>query len=167
MNCSQPSSVRKQLPVFTRFTKKDLNLVLCTYPDRVRSTCFFFHYLRFIFYMNEICMMPIRIFYCISLCKIPGFVVRSYPSLVSSIRSKDTIQIPNQNQNENMKKFSSATFSQQISNKNIHTYIHNWSLQPISQDYWPCLIFIHKWQDLQFKVDSEWQVFLRNYSWQF
>ena len=111
--------------------------------------------------------VPIRIFYWISLCKIPSFVVRSYPSLVSSIRSKDTIQIPNQNQNENMKKFSSATFSQQISNKNIHTYIHNWSLQPISQDYWPCLIFIHKWQDLQFKVDSEWQVFLRNYSWQF
>ena len=48
------------------------------------------------------------------------------------------------------------------------TYIHNWLLQPFSQDYWPSfshhfmlcvLIFIHKWRDLQFKVDSERQIF--------
>ena len=46
------------------------------------------------------------------------------------------------------------------------TYIHNWSLQPFSQDqvshtiYVLCvLIFIHKRQNLQFKVDSERQIF--------
>ena len=27
--------------------------------------------------------------------------------------------------------------------------------------------FIHKWRDLQFKVDSEQQIFSRNFSWQF
>ena len=45
----------------------------------------------------------------------------------------------------------------------IHTYIHNWSLQPISQDYWPSFSetvnFIHKWRDLKFKIDSERQIF--------
>ena len=39
------------------------------------------------------------------------------------------------------------------------TYIHNWSLQSFSQNYWSsfshhlccvCVNFIHKWQDLQF-----------------
>ena len=48
----------------------------------------------------------------------------------------------------------------------IHTYI-NWSLQPFSQDYYlvshttyvVCVNFIHKWRDLQFNVDSEWQTF--------
>ena len=45
------------------------------------------------------------------------------------------------------------------------TYIHNWSLRPFSQDYWPSFShhltsvnFIHKWRDLQFKVDSESQI---------
>ena len=50
----------------------------------------------------------------------------------------------------------------------FHTYIHSWPLQPFSQDYWPsfshhlrcvCQFFIHKWRDLQLKVDSERQVF--------
>ena len=57
----------------------------------------------------------------------------------------------------------------------IHTYLHNWSLQPSSQDYWPsfshhlccvCVKFIHKWRNLQFKVDSERQIFWET-SWQF
>ena len=32
--------------------------------------------------------------------------------------------------------------------------------------YIVCVNFIHKWQDLHFKVDSEQQIFLRNFSWQ-
>ena len=46
------------------------------------------------------------------------------------------------------------------------TYLHNWSLQPFSQDY--CLVsptsyvvcgnFISEWRDLQFKFDSEQQI---------
>ena len=48
-----------------------------------------------------------------------------------------------------------------------HTYTHNWSLQPFSQDYVlashttyvMCVNFIHKRRDLQFKVDSERQIF--------
>ena len=31
------------------------------------------------------------------------------------------------------------------------TYIHNWPLQPFSQDYVVCVNFIHKWRDLQLK----------------
>ena len=46
-------------------------------------------------------------------------------------------------------------------------YIHNWSLQPFSQDYHlvsqttyvVCFNFIHKWWDPQFKLDSERQIF--------
>ena len=46
-------------------------------------------------------------------------------------------------------------------------YTHNWSLQPCSQDYdiashttyIVCFNFIHLWQDLQFKFDSERQTF--------
>ena len=53
------------------------------------------------------------------------------------------------------------------SDRDIHTFIHNWSLQPFSQDYdlashtnfmFCALIFIHKWWNLQFKVDSERQI---------
>ena len=33
--------------------------------------------------------------------------------------------------------------------------------------YVVCVNFIHKWRDLQFKVDSERQIYLRNFSWQF
>ena len=33
--------------------------------------------------------------------------------------------------------------------------------------YVVCVNFIHKWRQLQFKVDSERQIFLRNFSWQF
>ena len=53
--------------------------------------------------------------------------------------------------------------------KNLHTYIpiHNCSLQSFSQDYnlfshityAVCLNFIQEWWDLQFKVDSEQQIF--------
>ena len=48
----------------------------------------------------------------------------------------------------------------------LHTYIHNWPLQPFSQDYslasntthvvW--VNFIREWRDLQFNVDSERQI---------
>ena len=33
--------------------------------------------------------------------------------------------------------------------------------------YLACVNFIHKWRVLQFKVASERQIFLRNFSWQF
>ena len=54
-------------------------------------------------------------------------------------------------------------------------YIHNWSIQPFGPDYWPsfshhlcsCVNFIHKRRALQFKVNSERQIFFRNFSWQF
>ena len=47
-----------------------------------------------------------------------------------------------------------------------HTYIHNWSLQPFSQDFGlashtahvACVNFIRDWRDLQFNVDSERQI---------
>ena len=47
----------------------------------------------------------------------------------------------------------------------IYTYIHNWPLQPFSQDCGlasftiVCVNFIQEWQDLQFKVDFERQIF--------
>ena len=49
----------------------------------------------------------------------------------------------------------------------IHTYIHNWPLQPFSQDYGivshithvVCGNFICEWRDLQFNVDSERQIY--------
>ena len=49
----------------------------------------------------------------------------------------------------------------------IHTNIHNWPLQPFSQDYGlashttfvVCVNFIREWRDLQFNVDSERQIF--------
>ena len=57
------------------------------------------------------------------------------------------------------------------------TYIHYWSLQPhqvriidlVSHITYVCVCinFIDKWRDLQFKVDSKRQIFLRNFSWQF
>ena len=30
-----------------------------------------------------------------------------------------------------------------------------------------CFNFIHKWRDLKFKIDSEPEIFLKNFSWQF
>ena len=33
--------------------------------------------------------------------------------------------------------------------------------------YVVCVNSIHKWRDLQFKIDSERKIFLRNFSWQF
>ena len=49
----------------------------------------------------------------------------------------------------------------------VHTYIHNWSLQPFNQDYdlvshtayVVCINPIHHWRALQFKVNSERQIF--------
>ena len=49
----------------------------------------------------------------------------------------------------------------------IHTYIHNWPLQPFSQDYGQashtthvlCVNFLPKLRDLLFNVDSERQFF--------
>ena len=44
-------------------------------------------------------------------------------------------------------------------------HIHKWTLQPFSQDYdiassyVVCVNFIHDWRDLQFKVDSDRQIF--------
>ena len=45
--------------------------------------------------------------------------------------------------------------------------MHSWSLQPWSEDYdifshtsyAVCINFMHEWQDLQFKVDFERQIF--------
>ena len=49
------------------------------------------------------------------------------------------------------------------------TYIHNWPLQPFSCDYGlashsnhvVCVNFIREWQDLQFNVDPERQIFVK------
>ena len=49
----------------------------------------------------------------------------------------------------------------------LHTYIHNWPLQPFSWDYGiashtthvVCINFIRKWRDLQFNIDSEREIF--------
>ena len=56
----------------------------------------------------------------------------------------------------------------------IHTYIvghYNPSVRIFDlvshTTYVVCVNFIHKWRDLQFKVDSERQIFLRNFPWQF
>ena len=56
----------------------------------------------------------------------------------------------------------------------IHTYIfrhYNPSVRIIDivsrTTYVVCVNFIHKWRDLLFKVDSERENFLRNFSWQF
>ena len=48
----------------------------------------------------------------------------------------------------------------------VHTYIYNWPLQLFSQDYGlashttyvVCVNFIHEWWNLQFNIDSEWQI---------
>ena len=56
-----------------------------------------------------------------------------------------------------------------------HTYIHNWPLQPFSQDYGlashtthvVCVNYIRERRDLQFNVDSERQIFWETFSWQF
>ena len=57
----------------------------------------------------------------------------------------------------------------------VYTYIHNWPLQPFSQDYGlashtthvVCVNFIRQRRDLQFNVDSERQFFEKLFSWQF
>ena len=56
----------------------------------------------------------------------------------------------------------------------LHTYIighYNPLVRIIDlvshNTYVVCVSFIHKWRDLQFKVDSEQQIFLRKFSWQF
>ena len=57
---------------------------------------------------------------------------------------------------------------------NIHTYIIGHCSPAVRiidlvshTAYVVCVNFIHKWRDLQFKVESERQIFLRNFSWQF
>ena len=55
----------------------------------------------------------------------------------------------------------------QIQYTKTYIRIHNWPLQTFSQDYGlashttyvVCVNFIHKWRDLQLKVDSERQIF--------
>ena len=55
----------------------------------------------------------------------------------------------------------------QLNVTTIHTYIHNWPLQPFSQDYGlashathvVCVNFIRERRDIQFNVDSERQIF--------
>ena len=56
----------------------------------------------------------------------------------------------------------------------LHTYIighYNPSVRIIDlvshTTYVKCVNFIHKWRDLQFKVDSERQIFWETFSWQF
>ena len=58
---------------------------------------------------------------------------------------------------------------------NSSTYIHNWSLQPFSQDYVlaahtahvVCFNFIREWRDLQFNIYSELQIFEKLYHGRF
>ena len=62
---------------------------------------------------------------------------------------------------------SRINFFQRLCSIYIHTYIHNWPLQPISQDYGlashtthvVCVNFMREWWGLQFNVDSERQIF--------
>ena len=58
-----------------------------------------------------------------------------------------------------------------LNNKYIHTYIighYNPLDRFIDQDshsiYFVCVNFIHKWRDLQFKVDSERQIFWETFN---
>ena len=64
-----------------------------------------------------------------------------------------------------------VSFDPELANLAIHTYMvgHcNTSVRIIdlisNNTYVVCINFIHKWRDLQFKVDFE--DFLRNFSWQ-
>ena len=65
----------------------------------------------------------------------------------------------------NQKAFSGFSRTNRCERK--HTYIHNWPLEPFSQDYGlsshtthvVCVNFIHESRDLQFNVDSERQIF--------
>ena len=59
-----------------------------------------------------------------------------------------------------------------ICERNVHTYIHKCPLKPhqsglltwfLTSLYVVCVDFIHKWQDLQFKVDSKRQDFCENF----
>ena len=62
-------------------------------------------------------------------------------------------------------------YSWQLSRRMVFTFTYkdNWSLQPFSQDYdlashttyVVCGNFIHEWRMLEFKVDSEWQIFAK------
>ena len=54
------------------------------------------------------------------------------------------------------------------------TYVHDWPLLPFSQDngfasytsHFVCVNLIRDWGHQQFNVDSERQIFWRNFSWQ-
>ena len=60
-----------------------------------------------------------------------------------------------------------SKFSYKLQHVTFLDNIHNWSLQPLSQDYGlashtthvVCVNFIRGWLDLQFNVDSERQIF--------
>ena len=51
----------------------------------------------------------------------------------------------------------------------IGHFIHSIRLFDLvsNRTYVVCVNFIHKWRDLQFKVDSEREIFFRYFSWQF
>ena len=64
-----------------------------------------------------------------------------------------------------------AAASTRTTNVGAEQYIRYWSLQLFNQDYDPvyltnyvvCVNFIHEWRDLQFKVDSERQIFVKTF----
>ena len=57
----------------------------------------------------------------------------------------------------------------------MYICIHNWLLQPFSQDYGVvshtthivCFNFIHEWRDLQFNIDNEQQTFKKLFQGRF
>ena len=61
----------------------------------------------------------------------------------------------------------SKSYMSPLTIRAMFTYIHNWPLQPFSHyydlithiTYIVCVNFLHNWWDLQFKVDSERQIF--------
>ena len=65
------------------------------------------------------------------------------------------------------KLFMTILFALKVFARNLHTYIighYNPSVRIIDlvsyTTYVVCVNFIYKWRDLQFKVDSEWQIFI-------
>ena len=66
-------------------------------------------------------------------------------------------------------------FANRNDNLNLHTYIHNWLLQPFSQAFGlafhithvVCVNFIRDWRNVRFNVDSGRQILEKLFSWQF
>ena len=72
------------------------------------------------------------------------------------------------------KLFLSILFTLRVFARNLHTYIIGHYYPSISiidlvshTTYVVFVYFIHRLRDLQFEVDSEWQIVLRNFSCQF